>query len=282
MSCGADTEASALITSLLTGVSVEIPNVDMDNILYKLPTTDIRIPIRKLTNADLTTGTVGGTGTFDVLMKSVASHLKDEYEKNRITGAEYTKTYAALVTAAMSSATQFLLTRDQAYWQSQTAQINAITASVQLELAKVEYASKNLEARTIEANYALTKIKLASESNAFCLSKYELENIKPAQLANLLAQVNMVKEQMEAQRAQTKDTRSDGTPVLGALGTQKSLYNQQITSYQRDAEVKTAKLFTDAWITQKTIDEGLVPPDNFTNTSINAILGKLKTNNGLS
>ena len=86
---------------------------------------------------------------------------------------------------------------------------------------------------------------------------------------------------MESARAQTLDTRTDGLAVSGSVGKQKALYSQQITSYQRDAEVKAAKLFTDAWITQKTIDEGLTAPSNFANDSVNTILGVLKANNGL-
>ncbi|MBQ5153795.1 hypothetical protein EGM85_11085, partial [Macrococcus caseolyticus] len=63
---------------------------------------------------------------------------------------------------------------------------------------------------------------------------------------------------------------------------QKELYTQQITSYQRDAEVKAAKLFTDAWITQKTIDEGLTPPNGFTNASVDDVLSTVKRNNSLN
>ena len=95
-------------------------------------------------------------------------------------------------------------------------------------------------------------------------------------------QLKLIIEQTEAQRAQTLDTRTDGTVVKGSVGKQKELYSQQITSYQRDAEVKASKLFTDAWITQKTIDEGLNPPNGFTNASIDTILTKLKSNNGLN
>ena len=92
-------------------------------------------------------------------------------------------------------------------------------------------------------------------------------------------QVILVSEQGEAQRAQTLDTRLDGATVTGLLGKQKELYSQQITSYKRDAEVKAGKLWIDAWITMKTIDEGLLPPDQFTNIEINEVLATLKTNN---
>ena len=94
-------------------------------------------------------------------------------------------------------------------------------------------------------------------------------------------QVILVSEQGEAQRAQTQDTRSDGATVVGLLGKQKALYDQQITSYKRDAEVKAGKLWVDAWITMKTIDEGLLPPNQFTNTEVNEVLAALKTNNML-
>ena len=86
---------------------------------------------------------------------------------------------------------------------------------------------------------------------------------------------------MEVQRAQTMDTRTNGVAIRGSVGKQKDLYTQQITSYQRDAEVKAAKLFTDAWITQKTIDEGLLPPGAFRNDSINVILRNIKANNDI-
>lgn len=61
------------------------------------------------------------------------------------------------------------------------------------------------------------------------------------------------------QRAQT-DVRTDGSTVTGAVGKQKDLYSQQITSYQRNSELSAARVFSDAWITQKTIGRGFVAP----------------------
>lgn len=305
MSCGAEIEASELMETLLEGVdNIEIPDIDLSLDKYQFPTTDIRVPITRLTNANLTTGTVDGTGTFDVVMKSISNQLKVEYEQGRITGAEYTKAFTALVSSALSSATSFLLQRDQSYWQSQLLQIQAITARVQLETIKADYIKVKLEALTTKANYATAKIALANASNQYCLTKNELETLRPLQAAglvadnatkvytntnllpvqkdNLLAQGRLLNEQVEVQLAQTADLRTDGTVITGSVGKQKALYSQQITSYQRDAEVKATKLFTDAWITQKTIDEGILPPDAFNNASLQTILEKLKLNNGLT
>lgn len=363
MSTGSEINANALLVSLTDGVPFDIPDVDLTGPQFAFPgdaTSAMYAVLTKLTNADLTTG-VDGTGTFDVLMKSFAAYLKVEYNANRITGAEYTKAFIALTESAMGGAVQFLLGRDQAFWAAQNAQIAAIIARVGLESAKVQLAALQFQALTAEADYALTKLKLATEDAQYGTLKYQLDNILPLQadklglentgqttqnsiaiyqlattlplqtaglgldnagktlqnqtgtynLATILPlqagkltaetagqtaqttqttyqtgnilpqQLNLLKEQTEAQRAQTLDTRVDGAAVTGAMGKQKDLYNQQITSYQRSAETNAAKMFVDAWITQKTIDEGLLPPDGFTNPSLDGVLTTIKTNNSL-
>jgi len=276
MGCGADTEANELITDLTTDISFEIPVVDLDSVIFKLP-GDETIPmygqITPLTNADLTTGEISGSGSFDAIMRGFKAHLAQEFEKGRITGSEYAKAYTTLTQNAMAASVQFLLGRDQAYWAAQLAQIQAITARTQLETSKIQLAQIQFEALNSKANYALTKMRLASESMTYCTAKYNLENLLPKQLA-------LVSEQVETQRSQTLNTRTDGTTITGSVGKQKDLYSQQIVSYQRDAEVKAAKMFTDAWITQKTIDEGLLPPTGFTNASLDDVLAVIKTNNG--
>ena len=92
------------------------------------------------------------------------------------------------------------------------------------------------------------------------------------------AQILLVGEQKEAQRGQTMDTRTDGTTIVGTLGRQKALYEQQVTSYKRDAETKAVKMYVDGWITQKTLDEGLQAPDELTNAGVDAMLASLRGN----
>ncbi len=276
MGCGADTEANALIASLTAGINFEIPEVDLDDDIFDIPggsDSPIYGELVKLTNADLTTAAINGTGTFDLLMRAFASQLQNEFEKNRITGADYAKAYGALTQGAMTQAVQFLLGRDQAFWAAQLAQVQTITARVQLETAKVQLAQIQLEALNAEATYALTKMKLSTESMTYCVGKYNLDNILPQNL-------ELLKEQTEVQRSQTSNTRTDGTTVAGSVGKQKDLYNQQIVSYQRDAEIKASKPFVDAWITMKTIDEGLEPPEGFENDNLDKILKQIMLSNG--
>ena len=313
MSCGADTNANTLLTSLLQGKSFDLPAVDLNDSKYVVPdgTGDLYNPPAKLTNEDLTTRVVEGSGVFDALMAGIAAHLRKEFDQNRITGQQYTEAFVAAATGAMSTATQFLLGRDQAYWQAITAQLQAralevgvITARVQLETAKAQLATARTQALTAEAEFGLTKMKIATEDQAYCLAlvqtqtaEYNLEKILPEQWDGLKLdndtktyqntqilprQKDLLLEQIEVQRAQTLDTRTNGATIKGSVGKQKDLYTQQIISYQRDAEVKAAKLFTDAWITQKTIDEGLLAPGAFRNDSVNVILRNIKKNNDLN
>ena len=277
MSFGGEIVANQLLIALMAGENITPPQVDLSADIYKIPggiDSEQYLPVRKLTNEDLTTRVVGGDGTFDALMAGFSAHLKIEYEKGRITGAEYTKTFIALTEGAMANAVQYLLGRDNAFWQAVTAQAQAITARVQLETAKVQYAAMHLEAMIGRANYALTKLKLATEDVAYAQGKYQIDNLLPQQL-------KLLREQTEVQRAQTLDVRTDGSTVTGAVGKQKDLYSQQITSYQRNSELSAARVFSDAWITQKTIDEGLLPPDALNNSSVNTVLNTLKTNNNL-
>lgn len=278
MSCSAEVEANRLLEELTKGDDFTLPDVDMTGPEWDIPGGDaspIFGAIDKISNESLTTREVGGSGTFDALMESAHNHLKAEFKANRITGGEYTKAYIAMMESCMSNAVQFLLGRDQAYWAAAMAQIQAVTARVQLATSKAQFVLAKIQALSAKSEYALTKMKIATESETYCAALFNVSQMLPQQL-------KLLTEQTEAQRAQTLDTRSDGATVTGSVGKQKELYSQQITSYQRDAEVKVSKLFTDAWITQKTIDEGLNPPNGFTNASIDTILTKLKSNNGLN
>lgn len=278
MSCSAEVEANRLLDELTKGDDFTLPDIDMSGPEWDIPGGDgspIFGAITKITNESLTTREVGGSGTFDALMESAHNHLKAEFKANRITGGEYTKAYIAMMESCMSNAVQFLLGRDQAYWAAALAQIQAVTARVTLATSKAQYVLAKIQALSAKGEYALTKMKIATESETYCAALFNVNQMLPQQL-------KLITEQTESQRAQTLDTRTDGAVVKGSVGKQKELYSQQITSYQRDAEVKASKLFTDAWITQKTIDEGLNPPNGFTNASIDTILTKLKSNNGLN
>lgn len=278
MTCGIEEEAKELFTQLAADLTVRIPSPNFSGPEWEIPggtASDLYRVVEKLRNEDLTTGITGGTGTFDILMRSIGHHIQTEHKNNRITGAEYTKAYIAAIDSALGSAVQFLLGKDAAYWNAVTAQLGALTAKVQLQNAMIESARLQLDAATSKANYALTKSKIGTESINYCVGKFQLEQMLPTQQL-------LVKEQIEVQSAQTKDIRTDGIPVTGVIGKQKELHSQQIDSYKKDIQLKAARIFTDAWITQKTLDDEIIPPTNFNNASVNNVLQSVKDEHGFS
>lgn len=298
MSCGADQAGKVALANISQGLDFTIPDIDMSTGEYKLPggtNNPIFQTVLKLTNEDLTERKVDGVGTFDYLMAGTSAWLEKEYKSNRLSGAEYTKAWVAMTEACIAGAVQFLLGRDQAFWAGAQAQVAAIRGNADIAIAQMEYAAKKGEALNNKARYGKTVMEMATEDINYCQAKYNLDNILPKNASLLTEQIagakeqtkltteqqGLVKEQKEAQRGQTSDTRTDGQPVAGILGEQKKLYSQQIISYQRDAETKAAKMWVDAWITQKTIDEGLSAPNNFTNAVLDQVLGTVKTKNGL-
>lgn len=188
--------------------------------------------------------------------------------------------------------------------QLAVVQLEARTKRAEFALTKAKVATEQVAYCTAEYNLAnilpAQKTKLEADTQLTNAQKLMVDeqktqlttverpkglkeiDILSAQLLNLGEQRKLLQEQTETQRAQTLDTRSDGTtPVGGVLKVQMDLQKQQIDSYKRESELKVAKLFSDAWITQKSIDEGLVPPDNYTNLNVNAVLTSLRTKAGM-
>lgn len=438
------TLANDLFTALTTGVNIP-PSPDFSDPKYNFtPDTNSALyeDVVGATIAEVTAGedTLKGPGTFDVFMQAMDKHLEREFKGNRITGSQYAEAYTAIANQVMGQAVSFTLQKDQARWQAITAQmqariteIQATEAFIRLEQTKIEAVNANFQLNLTAAQYALTKMQIATEesnhdsvtadvaiktfqrnyqqpadlsithyertsvmpstvamnevqvdrilpaqaaiaefqnrilqpleedlqtlqrdriiptqadmedfkrdllqpvelaqqqhilnhrqpnetdlireqletqrantldtridgltpiSGVIGLQKrnlisdadikdYNLTNTLPTQLTLLGEQVTLTSEQRETERAKTLNTRSDGQMVEGSIGKQKDLYNQQIDSFIKDAQHKTAKMFSDAWVTQKTLDEGLIAPTQFTNIEINEVLAAVRGNNNL-
>ena len=247
--------------------------------------------IVKLSLSDLTTGVPTGAGAFDGLMRSVKAHLMEEFNAGRITGGEYTKAYIALVQVAMTNALQFLLSKEQTYWTSVTAQKNvetvqynldnllpaqlAMTQSQKLGQDKANSISDYTLATKLPAEVAMLNSQKAGVEKSTEIAAYTLTNLNPAQL-------KLLQEQKEVQRAQTLDTREDGAIVAGSVKSQKDLYAQQVTSYQRSSQLNAAKVFVDAFTAESALtDGGGTAPTAIGTSNIQTVLTALQSANGL-
>lgn len=262
-----------------------------------------------LTEAALTTRQVGGAGLFDGIMETMAKHLRVEYDKGRISGEDYAKAWISSMEAALGASVQFALQKDQAYYQALLVQkqVEKIDFEIKELLPKsLEKATKEIESISSEISLSTARrdqilyetaniqpLQKAGLEHDNAIKAFQLSDHLPAQVAGITAdtagkiynndfllpaQLVSLKEQNEAHRAKTLDTRTDGAPVKGAIGVQIALQKQQIDSFKRDAETKVAKMILDTWITQKSMDEGLAPPSSLTDVNINSVMAKLRTN----
>jgi hypothetical protein len=235
---GSELDADYLFKALVGEVNATLPNLDLFDETHTVPwdkNSEILKPVEKV-------GIDEVVSEFHALMGGVGAELQKEYDAGRITGAKYADTFLALTQGALQGAVQFALGKDQAFWMSAKTQADAIAANNANELAR-------LQAMLSRANYALTKLKLATEDSTFGSSEYTRLTMLPAQKV-------MVDEQMEGQRAQTSDTRSDETTVAGILGSQKALYDQQKQNFIDDTKIKATRVFSDLWTTQYTMNDG--------------------------
>jgi hypothetical protein len=291
-SCGADTNALGLYTTLKAGISLETPSIDFNDPAFNLPDivgNPLYTDIDPVTVTELTEKVVNGDGVFDCLMTSIKNHLKEEFDQGKITGTDYTKAYVELTGLCLSSAIQFLLNKDQSYHQAVLAQMQAraseiavSTAAAGLEVTKADLVIKNNQSKITEAEYALTKLRLATEDAQYCKLKVDTAQIQ-YQIDNILPeQKELITEQKESERAKTLDTRKDGsTPISGIIGKQKELYTQQKLSYELEAQYKMAKIYLDGWVTNKTIDEGLATPPELSVASVDNVIRLARGNTGL-
>ena len=203
------------------------------------------VVIEPITNEDLTTKVVDGTGIFDELMTAANAHLSAQWDMERITGTQYAEVYLGQLTAVLQQAVTFLIEKDKTY-------LNNLLINAQIELAnkQIELADKELEKADKEIELLDKQIELQELNKELTAQKVKTE------------------------KAQISDT-VDGVPVTGIIGAQIALYKQQKDGFIRDAEQKALKIISDTWITRKTVDDGTPLPTGFDTAAVDAFTRKV-------
>ena len=243
-------DANSLFAALTSGLAFDlsdIPSITLDTTFEA--GDDVTLPaVEPLTLEDLTTQVVGGAGVFDGLMATVNAHLTAQFEKNRITGADYAKVYLGSIQAVMQFGVQFLLGKDRARLENlqvletiKLTQAQRIRAQADVQLARAQiqqalYATKELELRTRTAlnQYASTKMDLVLGFNSILEAE---------------GKAKLTAEQFETQRAQTRDTLSDGSAVAGLAGNEIRLTDTKILVANEELDTARAQ-------TKETLQDG--------------------------
>ena len=194
--------------------------------------------IAPISNEDLTTKVVNGTGIFDELMTAAHAHLDQEWGKQRITGTQYAEVYLGQMTAVLQQSVAFLVQRDAIY-------LNNLLTQAQIDKANKELALLDKQIELIEA-----------------------------QVASQVANNALIAQKVKTEKAQIQDI-VDGEVVVGVTGAQTALYKQQKEGFIRDAEQKALKIISDTWITRKTVDDGTPLPTGFDTGAVDAFTRKV-------
>lgn len=218
-------------------------------------------------------------------LNAITARVLLESEKNKL---------ATFYIEALESKTKYALGKSQLaisgiehctaqYTYDNILPKQSLTLQKQIDGLDIDNRTKNFNLTAILPSQHLG-LELDNDAKDFNLKNTLPANYRTAvfNLTEILpAQRDLLHEQKEVQVAQTLDVRTDGLPVVGTLGKQKDLYTQQIASYKRNAETNAAKMFLDSWITQKTLDEGLLPPDALNNSSVNEVMNAIKLANDI-
>lgn len=251
---------------------------------------------------DLTGGELKGAGLYDELMRSLASHLKDQYESGAITGTDYATVYLGGIQAALTHATQFVLGKDLTNQQILLLVAQTENANKQILLTTAQIA--NIEADTavkikqldlMVAQIAQTQAQVLLTNSQKLKTDKDTEigtkqlDVMTSQIAQTTEQVKLIKQQVInttnenttitkqqakldvevavlTQKKLTEEAQIldtvNGLPVAGVIGKQKILYHQQARGFDRDAEQKLAKILVDTYTVRQTTAGGEDPAAN--------------------
>lgn len=236
--------------------------------------------IQPITNEDLTTKVVDGTGIFDELMTAANAHLTYQWEQDRITGSSYAEVYLGQLTAVLGQAVLFLTERDKTYLNNLLVQAQIKLADAQVALAEQELLNKQQELLNSQKQMELMEqqIQLAEKqvelADKELLVKDKEMQLLDKQIAVQEATADLTRQKIKTEMAQISDS-VDGVSVTGILGAQIALYKQQRDGFLRDAEQKALKIVADTWITRKTVDDGTPLPTGFDTAAVDAFTRKV-------
>lgn len=218
---------TALSDELIVDLTIPAVVLDLD---IPLPledaTNDAFADIASITLADLTTQAIGGSGVFDALMNTMTQHLSQQFEKGRITGKEYAEVYLGGMQSILAQSVQFLVSKDKIRWdallvreQTKLVQLQGVNTKLQIQLSKLQVVEQKLtvakvqvQAYTAKSEYASSKMGLSTGFTGIHQNE---------------AQTQLILEQYEGARAQTRNTLSTGEVVVGLAGAEKLVKDKQ-------------------------------------------------------
>lgn len=216
---------------------------------------------------ELTSGELNGNGVFDVMIKTVKAHLREEFDAGRIRGTDYANVYSMAVVQVMDQSTQYALAKAKLALELQMieAQIGQVAAetvvatkqSLLLETQAVTQSAQatQINAETRQTDY-VTSFKIPAEVAA-AEAQNALTVAQEAQVAQQTLNTVAERDQIAAQSADIKATtaiklvdkelkefeRDFAQPVnLELLGKEVMIKESQVALGNKELVVKQAQV----------------------------------------
>jgi len=208
-----------------------------------------------ITIADYTGATVDGTGSFDVMMRSVKAHVSAEYNNGRITGAEYANVYLGALQSTMDRALDFLITRDKLNLEIGLLALQTTKLTIEKDIAAQQLLQMEQEVLKSAVLVTLTEAQVTQMGlqNSQIEEQSLLIAAQTAKATNEVLQLTAQTAQVVEQTALIAEQRLKVSDEIEAINAQTALTQSQTTVSDKQA----LKLAADTLLTtsQKAVSD---------------------------
>ena len=180
--------------------------------------------------SELTSGKLGGNGTFDIIMGALNAHIEHQFKLGRIRGTDFANTYIQAMQMALQQASSYaiakaklplelqqleaqnhkiatdiaVMTKQGALYDAQTLQTMAQTGQTKQQTDLIKEQTRK---EVYETDFVLPKqlqqtdAQIAQLTKDTQLKEYELVHIKPLELENARTEVKIKEQQIEVSKA---------------------------------------------------------------------------------
>ena len=184
-------------------MTVTIPNSEVN--------TDYNI-------SELTSGELGGNGTFDIIMGAVNAHIDHQFKLGRIRGTDYANTYIQAMQMALQQASSYAIAKAKLPLELQ--QLEAQNHKIATDIAVMTKQGALYDAQTLQTMAQTEQVKLETTKKV------------PAEIEQIKQQTDLIKEQ----------TRKEIFETDYVLPKQLQQTDAQIVQLTKDTELKEYEL----------------------------------------
>ena len=184
-------------------MTVTIPNSEVN--------TDYNI-------SELTSGELGGNGTFDIIMGAVNAHIEHQFKLGRIRGTDFANTYIQAMQMALQQASSYAIAKAKLPLELQ--QLEAQNHKIATDIAVMTKQGALYDAQSLQTMAQTEQVKLETDKKV------------PAEIEQIKQQTGLIKEQ----------TRKEIFETDYVLPKQLQQTDAQIAQLKKDTELKEYEL----------------------------------------